>query len=87
MKIKKTMIKREIVGETILVPFGEALKDSNGLFMLTETGSFIWDILPQCESEEVVVSKLLDEYEVTKEQAEQDVKAFLDKLRSFDIID
>ena len=87
MILKKTMIKRDIAGETLLVPIGDAMADSNGLFMLTETGSFIWDILPQCESEEVVVSKLLDEYEVTKEQAEQDVKAFLDKLRSFDIID
>ena len=87
MKIKKTMIARKVAGETVLVPIGTALKENTGLFMLTETGSFIWDILPQCESEEVVVSKLLDEYEVTKEQAEQDVKAFLDKLRSFDIID
>ena len=87
MIIKKTMVARHVAGETILVPFGDAYVDNTGLFALTETGAFIWDILPQCESEEVVVSKLLDEYEVTKEQAEQDVKAFLDKLRSFDIID
>ena len=87
MILKKTMIKRDIAGETLLVPIGDAMADSNGLFMLTESGSFIWDILPQCESEEEIVKRILDEYEVEEDTAKADVKAFLDKLRSYDIID
>ena len=86
MKIKKTMITREVAGQTILVPFGDALKDSNGLFMLTESGAFIWSVLPECETEEEIVNKLLDEYEVEEDIAKTDVKNFLDNLRKYNII-
>lgn len=87
MIIKKEMILRKIADENILVPTGETIKQNNGLFMLTETGGFIWEILPECGGEDEIVRKLTDEYDVASEQAEKDVSDFLAKLRSFDIID
>lgn len=87
MKIKKEMIHRQLVGENILVPGGNAVLDLNGLFVLTETGAFIWSVLPQAETEEDIVNKMLEEYDVDKETAQKDVKEFLDRLRSFGIID
>ena len=36
MKIKKDMIIRKVGTETILVPMGNALKEHNGLFMLSD---------------------------------------------------
>ena len=86
MKIKKSMIKREVAGQTVLVPFGNALKDTNGLFLVTETGSLIWDILPECETVKDIVDKILIEYEVDEETAEKDVNKFLDELRKYEII-
>ena len=87
MKIKKEMIVRDIAGDTVLIPLGDSLKENNGLFMLTETGRFIWDILPECSSAEEITRKLTDEYEVGFDEAKADVEAFLERLRSFDIID
>lgn len=87
MKIKKEMIVRDIAGDTVLIPLGDSLRDNNGLFMLTETGRFIWDILPECDSSEEIARKLTDEYEVSFDEAKTDVEEFLDRLRSFDIID
>ena len=46
MIIKKELIKREIAGDTILVPVGSTVYDSNGLFVLNELASFIWDLIP-----------------------------------------
>lgn len=54
---------------------------------MTETGAFIWSVLPQAETEEDVVNKMLEEYDVDKETAQKDVKEFLDRLRSYGIID
>lgn len=86
MIIKKELIKREIAGDTILVPVGKTVYDSNGLFVLNELGAFIWDILPQVENEEEIVAAILNEYEVSAEEAAADIAEFLDKLRKMEII-
>ncbi len=86
MKINYEMIKREIVGETYLVPVGKAAHDYNGLFALSEVAGFIWDILPQCADEKEIISAVLEEYEVDEKTAENDVKEFISKLREMGII-
>ena len=87
MQIKKELKLREVAGEGILVPGTDAILDLNGLFIVTETGAFLWKHLPLAESESDLVAKLLEEYEIDKETAEKDVREFLEKLRDFGIID
>ena len=87
MEIKKKLMKRQIGGETFLVPLGKSVYDTNGLFFLTELGAFIWDRLPQVQSEEEIVNAILDEYDVEQAQAAQDVSDFFGKLRELEIID
>ncbi len=87
MKINKEMILREIAGDNILVPAADAVLDLNGLFIVTDTGAFIWNILPSVNSEDEILEKMLEEYEVDKETAQNDIAEFLEKLRKFGIID
>lgn len=87
MKIKKQLIKREIAGDTILVPVGKTVYDSNGLFVLNELGAFIWDILPEVGSEAEVVERILAEYEVSEAEAKADTAQFFAKLREMGIVD
>lgn len=86
MIIKKELIKREIAGDTILVPVGSAVYDSNGLFVLNELASFIWDLLPTAENKDDILKAVLEEYEVEKEVAEKDIEEFLSKLQKMEII-
>ena len=86
MKIKKELVKRDIAGDTILVPVGKTVYDSNGLFILNELGSFLWDRLETAENEEELLNAVLDEYEVTEETAKKDLRTFLDKLREMGIL-
>ena len=86
MKIKKELIKREIAGDTILVPVGKTVYDANGLFVLNELGGFLWERLPQAENAEQLCDAVLEEYEVSREEAARDIADFLDKLRKLDII-
>lgn len=86
MIIKKELIKREIAGDTILVPCGKTVYDSNGLFALNELGSFIWDLLPGAETEEEILSAVLAAYEVSREEAAKDIAEFLEKLKEMDIL-
>lgn len=86
MIIKKELIKRQVADDTILVPVGQAVYSSNGLFILNEVGAFIWDRLPQAETPEHLCRMILDEYEVDEETAMQDVDEFLGELRKLDIL-
>ena len=86
MQIKKELIKREIAGDTILVPVGKTVYESNGLFALNELGAFIWNLLPEVETEEEICRAVLAEYEVSQEEAAQDVAQFLEKLRELNIL-
>lgn len=86
MIIKKELIKREIAGDTILVPVGKTVLDSNGLFVLNELGAFIWDLLPEAENEEDICKAILAEYDVSAEEAAQDVSEFFGALRKMGII-
>ena len=86
MIIKKELIKREIAGDTILVPVGKTVLDSNGLFVLNELGAFIWELLPNAEDEESICKAILAEYDVSAEEAAKDVAEFMAMLRKMEII-
>lgn len=87
MKIKKRLLKRQIAGDAFLVPVGKEVYDSNGLFLLTEVGEFIWDRLEQAQGMEDILNAVLEEYDVEESVARKDVEAFLEKLQTMDIID
>jgi hypothetical protein len=86
MKIKKELLKREIGGESFLVPLGKTVYEANGLFVLTELGAFLWDRLPQAEDEEDLLRAILAEYEVEEATARADLAGFLNKLRTMEIL-
>jgi len=86
MKIRKELIKREIAGETILIPVGKTVYETNGMFALNELGTFIWDRLEQTENQEELVRAVMEEYEVDEETVRQDVEEFLGKLSALGVI-
>ena len=86
MKIKKELITRQVAGDTILVPVGQTVYDSNGLFILNEVGAFIWDLLPEAESAEQLSRAVLDAYDIDEASARADVGEFLESLRKLGIL-
>lgn len=86
MEIRKELIKRTIAGDVILVPVGKTVISSNGLFVLNELGGFLWDLLPQAEGVEDLVSAVLQEYDVEEAIARLDIEEFLDALRQMEIL-
>lgn len=86
MKIQKQLVKRNIAGDVILVPVGDASLELKGLLTLNETGERIWDLLPDAASEEDILRSLLEEYDVEPSVLRADVDAFFAKLRELAII-
>lgn len=86
MEIKKELIKREIAGDIILIPVGKTVYETNGLFVLNELGDFIWDLLPDAPDAQAICQAVLDNYEVSEEEARSDVEEFLRKLKEMNIL-
>ncbi len=87
MQLKKELMKRSIAGDTFLVPVGKTIYDSNGLFLLTEVGAFLWDLLPEAEDEQQLLKAVLAEYEVDEATAAADIHEFVEKLKKMEIIE
>ncbi len=86
MRIKKELIKREIGGDTILVPVGKTVYESNGLFILNELAAFLWDRLESAEDADALCDAVLAEYDVSPEEARKDIQEFLDRLATMGIL-
>lgn len=80
MRTNENYILREIDGESILIPIGEASEHLNGMIHLTPTAAFIWKEVDNSNSLEEIIQKLMEKYEVTEEIAKRDVYGFLTEL-------
>ena len=87
MKIKNDFIVKEISDSTVVIPVGNRVADFNGMLNLNETGVFLFNLLKNDTTIEALVQSLVDEYEVTKEKANEDVITFVNKLKEADIIE
>lgn len=87
IKAKKDLILREIAGESLLIPVGEAALSLHGMIELTETGAFLWKILEQEKTLEELTDCLCKEYEISRETARKDVEEFADKMMQLGIVD
>ena len=81
MKLKDGLIYRKIAGEHVVIPVGNNIADFNGIISLNETAAFLWVKLKEGTEPGILVSALLEEYDVEQAQAEKDVSEFLTLLR------
>ena len=85
MKIKEGFLLREVAGQTVVLPCGDAL-ELNMMITLNDTGKFLWQLLEQETTEEALVAALLKEYDVDPDTAAKSVAAFVAKLKENDFV-
>ncbi|HJA63646.1 MAG TPA: PqqD family protein [Candidatus Intestinimonas stercoravium] len=87
MRVDPDFIVRDLMGECILIPSGEAAaRYSNAMMSVNEMGKRILELLPRVESEEQLTAELLEEYEVEPETLRADVREFLGALREHGVL-
>lgn len=86
MKATTEMVLREIAGEHLLIPVGQTALKVHGMITLSESGLLLWNKLQEECTEEDLVNALLAEYEVDRETAEADVKAFVGQMQKVGIL-
>lgn len=86
MKVKEEFVFREIAGDYIIVPTGNATLGLNGMLVVNEVGASIWKMLEDEMTFEELVAGIREEYEVEEDVARRDVEEFLEKLKGMGII-
>lgn len=81
-----TIVTRKTGNEYVLVPVADNIADMNSVFTLNETGAFIWEQIDRIKTVEEIISLLVEEYEIDKGSAEQDVFSFIENLDKYLII-
>ncbi|MFZ0318289.1 MAG: PqqD family protein [Candidatus Sulfotelmatobacter sp.] len=82
----KAVVSRRVAGETLIVPVRGKVGDLASIYSFNQTGSLIWQALESPKSASELISIVEQEYAVSREQAEQDVKQFLSDMQSVDLV-
>ena len=87
MKIDKDFTIQKVGSSFVAVPVGEASKNFHGMVRLNATGAFLWGKLTEAEqTEDSLVSALLEEYEVDEATARDDVQKLIASLKEGKIL-
>ena len=76
----REVVSRQIEGELIIVPIRRGVGDLNSLYTLNPVGSVLWEFMTEGHSLSEMVQRICEEFEVTKTQAQDDIRQFLDSL-------
>jgi hypothetical protein len=80
------VVVRDIAGETLLIPIRSNVAQLDSVFVLNETGKFIWENIDGTNSVHGIVTLMCDTFEVAGEEAEADVTEFVGLLASAGLV-
>lgn len=87
MKINGDFVLKNISNEYILVPVANNTLNFNCMITLNEISAFIWKCLENEDTKDEILSKILLEYKVDKDIAQNDLDEFLDRLKGEKLIE
>lgn len=80
-------ISRQIADEFLLIPVAHQLNGENWLFVLNEVGARIWELMDRGRSVQQIEELLLEEFDTTQEQLEEDLLRLLGQLQELGAIE
>lgn len=80
MKKCEEFIVRKIADDYVMMPIGETAQKFNGLIMANAVSAFIWENIEKIQGAEDLANMLIEEFEVSYEEALEDSKAMLDNM-------
>lgn len=88
MKIKAGFTLKKVANHYIVVPLNEATDYFKGMIYLNHSSALLFQALQTGIHEEAaLIEVLLSEYEVTKEQAKQDIYKFIKELKEVGVLE
>ncbi len=80
------IVARKIAGEMLLVPVHGNMANMQRIFILNPVAEYIWEQLDGQKSLDDIHKGLLDEFDVEQQQADTDVKEFVNELQEAELV-
>lgn len=80
--MKKKLNITDLSGEKVMVDF-----ETGKYFLIKGAGNDIWDMIQVETTPGEIIEKLMQEYEVSREECERSVYEFLEQLQKLNFID
>ena len=81
-----SIVSRRIADEMILVPIQRKVEEVECLYTLNEVGARIWELLDGRRSLRAVLEALVEEFDVSEPQAEEDLIGVIEQLKEIGAI-
>lgn len=81
MRLRQKLVMKKIAGEYVFVAVNSCSDPYEGIITTSESGALIMQSLGEDVTKDELVRLLCDEYEVEKDQAEDDIEKMLRMLR------
>jgi hypothetical protein len=75
-----SIVSRNVAGEQILVPIRQKAGEIDSIYTLNEVASRIWELLDGEKQVEEIKNAIVEEFEVSAKEAEEDLLKFLQQL-------
>lgn len=85
-KANPDFLLREVAGEAVLVPVGDAGIFENSVISLNETCSFLWELFQEPRTEEDVIAEARKEYSDPDGEMEQGIKDFIREYLKYGLL-
>mgnify|MGYP001101787453 CR=1 FL=1 len=85
-KKKDSIVSRKIADEFILVPISQNVADLQNIYSLNEVAARIWELIDGKMRVKKIRDKIVEEFEVTSEEAEKDLLEYLQQLEKIKAI-
>jgi Coenzyme PQQ synthesis protein D (PqqD) len=79
-------VSRVIAGETLVVPICAGIGDMEAVYTFNGLGAQLWHLLEHSQTEEDLIALVKQNFNVTAEVAESDVRAFLADLKQTGLV-
>ncbi len=85
-KKSDSIVFRKIADEFILVPIRQNVGDLESISTLNEVAARIWELIDGKMKVREIKDKIVEEFEVTPQQAEKDIIEYLQQLEGIEAI-
>ena len=87
MKLSGTFVVRQVAGEILAIPIGDTALRVSGIILLNEVSRVIWSCLEQGAQLQDIVTAETGTFDVSPEEAAQNIETFLAKLRELNLLE
>ena len=86
MKINPDVVHRNIAGDHVFIPIGGSLTQTDGMYILSEVGARIWELIENGMDRDAIIRQLCAEYDAPEQTIASDTDQFIQDMMERDLL-